>query len=210
MKIFKLTALVVFLSSLIFVSYSCKQLQQFADTMSSLQRLQFKLNNVSGFRLAGIDVQNKKSVSDFSITDGFNLANAVNKKKLQADFTVNVDAKNPNDGTGKTKSTVATLTSLDWRLYIDDVQTIAGNINKSIEIPGTGQTTTIPLGMSLDLYQFFGNKGYDGLINLALALGGVQGSAARLKLDAQPTVTTPFGAIQYPGRITIVDKNFTN
>jgi hypothetical protein len=210
MKILKVAVLIVFLSSLLFVSYSCKQLQQFADTMSSLQRLQFKLNNVSGFRLAGIDVQNKKSVSDFSITDGFNLANAVNKKKLQADFTVNVDAKNPNDGTGKTKSTVATLTSLDWKLYIDDVQTIAGNINKSIEIPGTGQTTTIPLGMSLDLYQFFGNKGYDGLINLALALGGVQGSAARLKLDAQPTVTTPFGAIQYPGRITIVDKNFTN
>lgn len=210
MKIFKVVVLVLFLSSLMFVSYSCKQLQQFADTMSSLQRLQFKLNNVSGFRLAGIDVQSKKSVSDFSITDGFNLANAFNKKKFPADFTVNVDAKNPNDGSGKTKSTVATLTSLDWKLYIDDVQTIAGNINKSIEIPGTGQTTTIPLGMSLDLYQFFADKGYDGIVNLALALGGVQGSAARLKLDAQPTVSTPLGPIQYPGRITIIDKNFTN
>jgi len=64
--------------------------------------------------------------------------------------------------------------------------------------------------MGLDLYNFFGNKGYDGIVNLALAIGGVQGSAARLKLDAQPTVSTPLGAITYPSRITIIDKNFTN
>ena len=79
-----------------------------------------------------------------------------------------------------------------------------------MEIPGTGQATTIPIRLSLDLYEFFGNKGYDELVGLALAIGGRSGSPSRLTLDAQPRVTTPFGEIVYPGRITIVDREFTD
>lgn len=43
---------------------------------------------------------------------------------------------------------------------------------------------------------------------LALAIGGRRGNPARLSLDALPTVTTPFGPITYPNRITIGDKEF--
>jgi hypothetical protein len=41
-----------------------------------------------------------------------------------------------------------------------------------------------------------------------LNIGGIGGSPTRLKLDAQPTVTTPLGPISYPGRLTIIDKEF--
>jgi hypothetical protein len=58
------------------------------------------------------------------------------------------------------------------------------------------------------LYQFFGQQGYDKILNLALALGGVNSSPTRLKLDVHPTVSTPMGAISYPGRITVVDKEY--
>ncbi len=210
MKFLKIAALISSFFLMIVFVYSCKQLQSITQTLTRLQKLQFKLENVSNFRLANIDVSNKKSISNFSISDGINLVNAFNKKKLPAEFILNVAAKNPNDGSSQSQSTVATLTSFDWKLYIDDAETINGNINKPIEIPGTGKTSIIPLTMGLDLYEFFGNKGYDGLVNLALAIGGVEGSAARLKLDAQPTVSTPLGPITYPSRITIVDKSFTN
>jgi hypothetical protein len=62
--------------------------------------------------------------------------------------------------------------------------------------------------MSLDLYEFFGNKGYESVINLALALGGVSGSAAKVKLDIKPTVNTAIGPISYPNRLTIIDKEW--
>ncbi|TNE35137.1 hypothetical protein EP342_02080 [bacterium] len=202
------TAIIFVVATFFFTS--CKTLNQIKDSVINLQRLEFKLDNVNNFRLAGVDLSKIKSVSDLSVMDGIKLTKAFAEKKLPAQFVLNVAANNPNDGTGGSKQSAATLTSLDWKLYIDNKETIAGNINKEIVIPGTGQSETIPLVMNIDLYQFFGNKGYEDIINLALAIGGQGGSASRLKLDALPTVKTPIGNINYPNRITIVDKGWTN
>jgi hypothetical protein len=203
----------VILSGLVFIAITiagCSSISKITQALTNVKRLQFKLQNVNGFNLSGINLTNKSKVSDFSLSDGVKLGAAFASKSFPARFIVNVEAKNPNDGTGGSNQTSATLTSFDWQLYIDDVPTIKGNITKSIDIPGTGQSTIIPLEMEIDLYKFFKDKGYDGILNLALALGGVNGSAARLKVDAQPTVSTQFGPITYPGRITVIDKQFTN
>lgn len=203
-KSFKILAFSLF----VFTSIAgCSAIKQVTQTLVNLQRLKFKLENVNGFKLAGISLSDKKSISDFSISDGLNLTRAFSSKSFPAQFILNVAAINPNDGTGGSKQTTATLTSFEWQLYIDDVPTVSGNIEKPIEIPGTGQQSIIPLSISLDLVKFFENKGYDGILNLALAIGGVNSSPTRLKLDAKPTVSTPFGAISSP-RITIVDKQF--
>lgn len=203
-KSFKAFSFILFI---ILVVTGCSAIKQVTQSLVNLQRLKFKLENVNGFRLAGISLSDKKSISDFSISDGLNLTKAFSSKSLPAQFVLNVAAINPNDGTGGSKQTTATLTSFEWQLYIDDVPTVSGNIERPFEIPGTGQQSIIPLSIGLDLVKFFENKGYDGIINLALAIGGVNSSPARLKLDAKPTVSTPFGAISSP-RITIIDRQF--
>jgi hypothetical protein len=119
-----------------------------------------------------------------------------------------VVAVNPNDGAGGTPKTASTLTSLECRLLIDGQPTVAGNIDSPVEIPGTGQESVIPMRLSLDLYEFFAGKRCRDLVALALAIGGREGSAARLSLDAQPAVSTPLGPIAYPGRLTIVSAEF--
>lgn len=182
--------------------------QTISDTLLNMQRLQFKLDNVNNFQLAGVNLSNKSSISDFSIGEALALTRAFSNKNLPAQFIINVAAKNPNDGTNNSRQTNATLAGLDWRLMIDGKQTISGGLASPVQVPGNGQSTTVPLSVSLNLYEFFANEGYDKLINLALALGGVNGSASRISLDAQPTVSTQFGNIKYPGRITIVDKEF--
>jgi len=204
----KITIITIFAASLLLSG--CKTLNQLKDSIANLQRLEFKLDNVNNFQLAGVNLSNIKSVNDLSVMDGIKLTQAFAQKSLPARFVLNVDAKNPNDGTGGTKQSSATLTGLDWRLYIDGKQTIAGDISSNLVIPGTGKATSIPLTMNIDLYEFFGNEGYSDLINLALAIGGQNGSAANIKLDARPTVKTQFGNINYPGRINIVDKDWTN
>jgi len=180
------------------------------NALNNVQRLQFKLENVANFKVAGIAIANKSTLTDFSIMDGLSLTRAVAGKKLPAEFTINIAAVNPNDGKGGSPARSATLSSLDFRLLIDDVQTIKGDITSPLDIPGTGQSTIIPVTVSLDLYEYFGNKGYDGLVNLALALGGAKGSASHIKLDARPTVSTVLGQVAYPGRITIIDKQYSN
>lgn len=178
------------------------------DALVNVQRLQFKLGSVNNFTLAGVKIGGARTISDFSVIDAAKLVAAFSSSKFPASFTLNVLAKNPNDGTGGTKNTSAVLKSLAWRMFLDDKETISGNISNSIEIPGVGQETTIPIVMSLDLYKFFKDQGYDSIVNLALALGGVSGSSARIKLKATPTVDTFLGPITYPGELTIVDKEF--
>lgn len=208
MKILKSSLIILSAISIILGLTTCNFLKNAAGALENLQRLQFKLENVNGFKVSGIKLSDKSSVSSFSVSDGLKLLGDFNNKRLPAEFVLNVAAKNPNDGTGGSQKTTATLSGLDWQLYIDDVPTIMGGIDKPLEIPGTGQSTIIPLRMSVDLWSFFRDRGYDKVINLALAIGGVSGNASRLKLDAKPTVSTQFGPINYPGRITIIDKQF--
>ncbi len=186
----------------------CVTLGDIARALTSLKNLQFRLDNISDFSLAGIGLGPKSQLRDFSVSDGIQLLAAFRNRRLPARFLLNVEARNPNDGTGGTTRTVSTLTRFDWRLLIDDQPTISGGIDRALEIPGTGQTTVIPLRLELDLYEFFGERGYEDLLNLALALGGRGNDISRVALDALPSVSTPLGDITYPERITIVSKEF--
>lgn len=187
------------------IAFSCNVVREIQQAVTNLSRCKFKLVNVSDFTLAGVPVAGK---SGFTIMEGATLAGAFARDALPASFTVNVAAMNPNDGTSGTAKSTATLTSFAWTLQIDNTTTINGDIASPITIPGTGHTTTIPLRMSLDLVKFFKDKGYNSVINLALALGGANSSPSRLTLKAKPTINTDFGPISYPNEIDIVDREF--
>lgn len=192
--------------AILLTSTSCSVYQ----TVVNLSRLQFKLGDVNNFTVSGINISNKRSLNDFNPLEILNLTQAIASGKLPASFTLNVEAKNPNDGSGGYPKTNATLKEFPWRLEVDNVETIAGNIGTPVTVPGTGEIQNIPLTMNIDLIEFFGNKGYENLINLALTLGGQQGSSSKLTLFASPTVTSPIGDIKYPGELKIVEQSFTN
>ena len=187
---------------------SCAALDEMAAALANLQRLRFKIGNVHGFHLAGIEIGGKTRLSQFNALDALALLNTFRTKKLPAEFILDVLAVNPNDGTGGTSRTASTLTSLECRLLIDGHSTVTGNIDQPIEIPGTGQESVLPIRISIDLLEFFGDTRYKDLIDLALAIGGANRTPTRLSLDAQPTVSTPVGPMTYPGRITVVSTEF--
>jgi len=186
--------------------YSCSVYETFVN----LSRLQFKLGTVNNFQLNGIDLSNKNKLDDFNFQDILNISAMFSSGKFPVSFMLNVEAKNPNDGTGGYKATDATIQSFPWRLVIDDKVTVSGNIDKPVSVPGAGDVAEIPIVIQLDIAKFFKDKGYESLINLALTLGGKNGSASRLTLYADPVVSTAFGNISYPDELKIVDKNFTN
>lgn len=179
------------------------------QTLTNISRLQFKVGTVNGFELNGISFSNKSKLSDFNAVDLLKLTSAFAGGSLPASFVLNVEAKNPNDGTGGYKRTDATLQNFKWRLFLDDKETISGDIDQPITVPGTGEITVIPLRINIDLMKFFKDKGYDSIINLALALGGSNSSSSKITLFATPTVSSPFGNITYPGELKIVDYSFS-
>ena len=178
------------------------------ETIVNISRLTFKLGQVNNFKLNGVNISNKSKLSDFTAQEILMISSAVANGKLPVSFTLNVEAKNPNDGTGGYPRTGATIKSFPWRLLIDEKETISGNIGNSIYVPGTGEATNFPLEMNLDLVNFFNSKGYESLINLALNIGGQGGSPSQLTVFAQPVVTTTLGDIRYPDEVKIVDYQF--
>lgn len=196
--------------ALLLLLSGCATLQEMQNALVNLKRLQFKLAGVAPGTLAGIDLAKVNDPLRFNVLDGLKLTQAFANKSLPLKFTLHVAAKNPNDGTGGSPQSTATLSALAWTLKIDNQETISGDISSPIVIPGTGESATIPLQMGLDLYSFFHERGYKEMLNLALAIAGQNGSTARLTLAATPTVTVSGVPLKYPGQINIVDKEFSN
>jgi hypothetical protein len=200
--------ILLILPFIVFINLSCSVYQ----TIINISRLQFKLGAVNNFTLNGVSLSGKTKIQDFSATDILKISAAVARGSLPVSFVLNVDAKNPNDGTGGYKSTNATIKDFPWRLMIDNKETISGDLASPVSVPGTGQLVTIPLRMNLDLVSFFKDKNYESLINLALNIGGYNQSgsgSSNLALYAKPVVTTILGDISYPQELKIINTGFT-
>lgn len=184
---------------------SCAQL----NSLLGLTRVQFKLQDAVNVNLAGINMTGKKSMSDITVMDGLNLGKAFATGKFPLTFTLNVAAKNPNQKDPKSNiSNTFSLQEFPWRLLIDNKETITGGIASPVSLPDGGTTTIIPLQISVDLKQFFANKGYEDMANLAIALAG--DGESRLELRAKPTISTPIGNMTYPKELNIVSAEFRN
>ena len=195
---------ILLLVAAMFILTSCS----IYKSIVNLSRLKFKLGMVNNVRLADISLDGKKKVSDFSPFDGIKLTSAIAKGSLPISFTLNIDVKNPNDGTGGYAATNAKLVSMPYRLYVDEKEILTGNISSPVTIPGTGDATVIPLAINFDLIKNMKDHGFESLINLALNIAGTGNGNSRLTIYTKPTVNTVLGDITYPGELKIVDKEF--
>ena len=198
------------LALLIMIIAGCNVINSILNTVSDLKNIEFKLGTVNNFHLANVNISDKRSISDVSVTDVLKLTQAVKNKSLPTNFTLNVLAKNPNtkNANSKQSNLDAVMSNFDWILFIDNNETISGRVNTPVTIPQGGKTETIGVIIGLDLMKFFGNKGYDDIINLAMAIGGVNGSSSRLMLKIKPSISIAGFPISYPNYITVVDKEF--
>ncbi|MCW8848696.1 MAG: hypothetical protein OQJ81_01855 [Melioribacteraceae bacterium] len=179
------------------------------NSLMNLSKLKFKLGSVNNFKVGNVTINNKSKLSDFAALDILKLTSDVVSGKFPVSFTVNVLAQNPNSASSSGSNlSDMTLESFPWTLYINDKETISGNISNPMKVPAIENTTVIPLEMNLDLLSFFKDDGLNSLINLALSLGGKDGSATKLRIVADPVLGTSLGNLRYPNPITIIDKSF--
>ncbi len=177
-------------------------------SIMNLSKLKFKLDSVNNFKISGIAVNGKSQLSDFNPLDLVKLTSQVAQGNLPVSFTLNVLAKNPNAESIGTTSTDIKIVSFPWKLFIDDKETISGNISSPVIVPGGNKTSVIPLNIGMNLMEFFSNSNLESLVNLALKLGGGKGATSHIKLVARPVLDTPVGNITYPGELTIVDYTY--
>lgn len=190
----KKLVVLLFLGS--FLSFqSCDVVQQ-AQKMANLARCDFSLKTVEGLSLAGVNVQNIQALSNLNVLDVGRLTAAVSSGQLPLDFTLNVEARNPN-------TSAAGMSRLEWILYIDDIEMTKGMVNKQVNIPANNGMAVIPVHMAFDLKKVLTNKTGDALLNFAMNLAGAGNKPTRFTLKAKPTISVGGYLIDYPGYITI-------
>lgn len=178
------------------------------NSLMNISKLKFKLGSIDNFKVGSISINNKSKLSDFGAVEIMKLTSNVVSGKFPVTFRVNIVAKNPNKSEEKSNLSSVSLVEFPWTLYIDNTRTISGNISQPVEVPAEVDKTIIPLDMKLDLMDYFKNVGLNNLINLALTLGGTKGSSSKIKVVAEPVISTPLGRMKYPQPLTIIDKQF--
>lgn len=173
----------------------CATLQQLA----ALRHVEFALAGVRNGRLAGIDLSRVSSASRLTAADLGRVTLAVARNDLPLEFQVDVRAENPS-----ANAVTATMARLAWSLFLDDKQTITGVLDTPVSLP-PGQPVVIPVPMRLNLLEFFDGSAQD-LVNLALAIAGLDSNPTRVSLRAVPTISTRLGPITYPAPITILSR----
>jgi hypothetical protein len=163
----------------------------------ALRDVDFALDRVADVRLAGVDMSRLRTFGDLSVGDAGRIAIAASRRELPLEFQLHLLAENPEEN-----SVSARLVQMDWTLLLQDRETLSGTFANETVLP-PGQPVDVPIGISLNLIEFFEGNAED-LVELALSLAGQGGEPKDIALRATPIVQTSLGPIRYPNPITIV------
>jgi hypothetical protein len=173
---------------------SCSVLQQTSE-MKNFGKCEFRIESARNMKLAGVNIQDKKSLQDLTIMEMTKIGGVIAGGTLPLNFDLKIEVKNPNP-------VMAAMNKLDWILLIDDIEMTRGILNQRIEVPA-GSLANFPVFINLDLMKSLNGKSGDALINFAMNLAGTGSKPTRIKLKAKPTIMIGSTPVEYPGYITI-------
>jgi hypothetical protein len=193
----KYTKRILFITSISFLTIftSCDVLNQVSQ-MSNLTKCEFRLESVQQLTLAGINVQDVRDISDLNMFDAAKLAGGIASQQFPLDFTLNIEAKNPN-------TSAAGMTRIDWILLIDDLEMTRGVLDKQVTIPANNGTAIIPMQMHFDLKQALSGKNAEAIINFGMNLSGNGNKPSRFTLQMKPTISVGGFPVAYPGYLNV-------
>ena len=176
---------------------SCTLLDNLFNSLSSLANLmncEYSLKNVSNVSVAGVNVKNVVN-GNITATDVVLLTASIMNKQVPLSLDVNINVKNPTQN-------AAMLTTMDWALDIAKTQFATGATSQSYNIkPKT--TSTVPLGVSTDLYRIFSKEGINSLKTFASSFNS-EGKSSELGLKIRPSLTVANQVIKAPDYIALM------
>lgn len=171
---------------------SCSMLSE----LVAFTKCEFRLQSLQEPEVCGINIDQKSSWSDFSFMEGQTLAAQVLQKRLPFEITVNVEARNPG-------TTVAAVNSIQWIAMIDDLQLAQGTVSERVEVAANGGTSTIPVRVRADLFDYLEGDNARAMLDFALNLVNAGSQNSRFSLKIKPSVLIAGQELQYPDYFTI-------
>lgn len=183
--------LLVLLSAVFLGCGVARQIQE----AKNFAKCEFRIRSVEGTRLGDVKIQNVKSLKDLSMKKAAEIAMVLGSDKIPLSFTLNLQAKNPNAET-------ASMNKLEWILFIDEHEMVAGVLDHKTEI-SQNQVAEIPIVISADLREALRGKSRDAMVNLAFNVAGQGDNPTHILLKVKPSIEISGYMIQYPGYIDV-------
>ncbi len=173
---------------------SCGIVRQ-SKEIKALSRCEFSICSVSDIKLAGIRIDERSDMNDFSFMDFAKLTSSMASGDLPLKFDVNLMIDNPN-------AARAALNELEWILFIDEQEITQGELNKRLEIPAM-DSRTVPVKINLNILKIMTGNSANAVINFAMNLSGQSQDPSKVTLKAKPSIYIAGRAVAYPGWIEI-------
>jgi len=192
----------IFLFFLVSISVlsGCKEIQKAVTQTQALTNCEYKIANVSNTALAGVPFQNVKSLRDLNLMNAAALGSAYLNKNMPLSFNLNVAIKNPS-------AQEAAFSGMDWILLIDGKEYLNGAVNQRLSISPNGGSASLPMNISLNLFQVLSGKSKDNIINFASALSGADGTSSRITMKIRPSFAIAGRVYKWPSFFNI-NKDF--
>ena len=190
-KLFKIIPILLFFWAI----NGCSSIMQ----MANIVNCDFRMKSLTQTKLAGVNIENKSSISSLGIMDVGKLTTAYLNKNIPLSFQLNLEAKNPN-------SSPALMTKFDWILSIDDIEMTRGTNSEQVQIPGNNGISTIPLQLSFNIYELLQNESKDALLNFGFNLADASDKPTRIGLKLKPTINIGQVPVSYPSYINVTTQ----
>lgn len=173
---------------------SCGVARQVQEA-KNFAKCEFRIRSVEGTRLGDVKIHNVKSLKDLSMKKAAEIAMLLGSDKIPLSFTLNLQAKNPN-------AEKASMNKLEWILFIDEHEMVAGVLDQKIEIIQS-QAADIPIFISTDLREALKGKSRDAIVNLAFNVAGKGDNPTHILLKVKPSIDIAGYTLSYPGYIDV-------
>ncbi len=179
---------------LLLMIISCDVTRQ-TKTAINLANCEFRLVSAENINIAGIHVDTYTSVKDLGVADFAMFMGALTQPELPLSLQLNIEVKNPNPAP-------AGINSIEYIIFIDDIQMIQGSYMKPITVLPSS-SAIINVQLNTDLKQALKGKTMDAILNFGFNLAGVGHVPTRFKIKLKPSILVGSTLLSYPGYITV-------
>jgi len=194
----KKTLLLCFLTISIFGCGINKQAQQ----IKALEDCTYKIKNVNQITLAGSDLGRLINQQDFNLASLPGVALGLLRKDIPLRANLNLEITNPSGN-------LAAINQFEYKILVNNTDLAEGIVNQAVSIP-QGQTVTVPVQMSSNIYGLISNGNVlNDIIKAAQKGAKSDDKLGLLTIKIKPTIMIGNTPVRYPGYITI-NKDISN
>lgn len=173
-----------------------------AQQIKALEQCDYKLNDINQITIAGTDLKKLITDQSISLVNLPALALGFLRQDIPLRASLKLEIINPSNS-------LAAINNFDYIILVNRQELVSGTVDQRVSIE-PGQSTTVPLQLNANIYQFLSNQKILEEVTafLTSAKNGKE-TKGLVTIKIKPSIMVGGNLVKYPGYITI-DKEVSS